>query len=140
MTLKNIRAAITLSFIHDEGYLHYEEFVSKLLKTDTLRMEKLHCGLGVTGEAGELADAIKKEIIYGKPLDRENIVEELGDLLFYLVATCNVYNIDLEEVVSHNVNKLNTRYASLEYSDKAAQERADKNPQPNHPGVEHDSN
>lgn len=35
---------------------------------------------GVSGEAGELLDAVKKSVVYKKPLDRENVVEELGDL------------------------------------------------------------
>ena len=40
--------------------------------------------VGVSGEAGELLDAVKKAVIYRKPLDLENVIEELGDLEFYM--------------------------------------------------------
>lgn len=84
-----------------------------------------HMALGVAGEAGELVDAIKKASIYNKPLDRDNVVEELGDLWFYMNGIMNELDIDLEEVEKFNRTKLAARYPKG-YSDKAAQERADK--------------
>jgi hypothetical protein len=44
----------------------------------------LHMAIGVSGEAGKLFDAIKKFAIYQKPLDFTNLIEELGDIEFYL--------------------------------------------------------
>lgn len=44
----------------------------------------IHMAVGIAGEAGELLDQVKKATIYRKPLDRENVVEELGDLEFYM--------------------------------------------------------
>ena len=46
----------------------------------------LHMAIGVSGEAGELLDTIKKFAIYQKPLDFTNLVEELGDIEFYPVS------------------------------------------------------
>ena len=43
-----------------------------------------HMGLGIVGEVGEIIDALKKHHIYGKPLDRANLVEELGDVCWYV--------------------------------------------------------
>lgn len=106
----------------------YDEFVLALLKKQTPDLMRLHCALGVCGEAGELADAIKKEIIYEKPLDIQNVNEECGDLLFYLQATMLQYNLTWDEVITHNYTKLSKRYAGLVYTDKAAQDRADKVP------------
>lgn len=89
----------------------------------------LHMALGVGGEAGELEDAIKKHVIYNKPLDRENVVEELGDLEFYMRRIRQVVGITRQETLNHNITKLlkgkNARYKEG-YSDKAAQDRADK--------------
>jgi NTP pyrophosphatase (non-canonical NTP hydrolase) len=87
---------------------------------------KWHAVAGVCGEAGELADAIKKELAYRKPIDRENIVEELGDLRFYMRAVQNLYGISDQEVLQKNADKLSTRYKNLTYSDTEAIERADK--------------
>ena len=52
-----------------------------------------HALRGLLSETGELADAIKKNINYNLPLNIGNVVEELGDLCFYTVLLCNVYNI-----------------------------------------------
>jgi len=106
--------------------LTYSQFVNTLLKKQSPDFMKLHCALGCAGEAGELADAIKKEIIYEKPLDAKNVIEECGDLLFYLQATMIQYGFSWEDVIIENYNKLSKRYKDLVYSDKAAHERADK--------------
>lgn len=85
-----------------------------------------HMATGVSGEAGELLDAIKKHVIYQKPLDVENVKEELGDMLFYMSNLMQSVGLSFEEVLQHNVDKLSVRYSSGSYSNKQAQERADK--------------
>lgn len=87
----------------------------------------LHAAVGIAGEAGELLDAIKKTWIYGKPLDRENLIEECGDALFYISALLDNCGSNLQEAMYENMVKLNKRYPSG-YTDQAAQERADKEP------------
>lgn len=84
-----------------------------------------HLATGIAGESGELVDAVKKAAIYNKPLDRANVVEELGDLRFYMEGLMQALDITEEEVIQGNIAKLSVRYAKG-YSDKAAQERADK--------------
>ena len=85
----------------------------------------LHMAVGVAGEAGELLDAIKKHVIYNKPIDLGNAIEELGDLEFYMEGLRQGLIVTREEVLAKNTAKLSKRYAAG-YSDKAAQERADK--------------
>jgi len=85
----------------------------------------VHASMGIAGEAGEVVDAVKKTWIYGKELDRENIVEECGDLLFYITALLTETGYTLEEAMVYNINKLAKRYPSG-YTDKAAIDRADK--------------
>lgn len=85
----------------------------------------LHMALALPGEVGELIDAIKKNIIYRKPLNHKNVVEELGDIEFYLEALRQSFNIDRDEVLQFNIAKLTERYGKM-YSDAAAQARADK--------------
>lgn len=86
----------------------------------------LHMAIGVSGEAGELLDAVKKATIYQKPIDRENVIEELGDLEFYMEGLRQGLNITREETLQHNIAKLSKRYHGGSYSNQAAQERADK--------------
>ena len=86
----------------------------------------LHMAVGVCGEAGELIDAIKKAVIYRKPLDRQNVIEELGDLEFYMEGLRQGLEITREECLEANIQKLGKRYEGLKYSNEAAQLRADK--------------
>ncbi|QLK85585.1 nucleoside triphosphate pyrophosphohydrolase family protein [Staphylococcus sp. 17KM0847] len=66
--------------------------------------------LGLTGEAGEVADLIKKHIFHGHELEREAIVKELGDVLWYLSSLAHVCDITLDEVAEQNIEKLTKRY------------------------------
>lgn len=111
----------------------HQELVSRLAKGGAQILaemapedaHRLHMVLGIAGEAGELVDAIKKAVIYRKPIDLENVVEELGDLEFYMEGLRQSLGIVRAETIVHNINKLTIRYAAG-YSDRAAAERADK--------------
>jgi NTP pyrophosphatase (non-canonical NTP hydrolase) len=90
----------------------------------------LHMAILASEEAGESLGAIKKHIIYDKELDRENLVEELGDLEFALQGLRSAIGISRAETLEHNLNKLLTgdkaRYKEGKYSNEQAQNRADK--------------
>jgi NTP pyrophosphatase (non-canonical NTP hydrolase) len=86
----------------------------------------LHMAIGVSGEAGELIDAIKKNAIYEKPLDLENVIEELGDLEFYMAGLRHGLGITREQCLNANIEKLAKRYSDKKYSNAQAQDRADK--------------
>lgn len=85
-----------------------------------------HMVIGISGEAGELGDAIKKFSMYNKTLDLENVIEELGDLEFFLEGVRNKLGITRGQTLEHNMNKLGKRYKDFKYSDKQAHDRADK--------------
>lgn len=87
--------------------------------------ELLHAAIGLAGEAGELLDAVRKHVFDGQPLDRDNVTEELGDLEFYMMAAMMNVGVLRPHLQELNMAKLSKRYESG-YSDKAAQERADK--------------
>lgn len=86
----------------------------------------IHMAIGISGEAGELLDAVKKHAIYVKPIDRENVIEELGDLEFYMAGLRQGLGITRQETLDANVEKLRKRYEGLNYTDAAAIARADK--------------
>lgn len=112
----------------------YQQFVSALVKDgDKIKQEltgnechTIHMIMGISGEVGELLDAVKKSVIYRKQLDRVNVIEELGDIEFYLEGFRQSLGIDREETIKENMDKLSKRYAKIQYSDDAAQVRADK--------------
>ena len=106
--------------------VRYDQFVLQLFKVDSREGMLNHAVLGIAGEAGEIVDAIKKHTIYGKPLDQENVIEELGDIKFYLMALQNILGISDQELDQANANKLAKRYKGLTYSDASAIARADK--------------
>lgn len=110
----------------------YPDFVhSRTKPMETPLLNILHMAVGISGEAGELLDAIKKVWIYGKPLDTENVIEELGDLLFYtqgminLIEDCEDFPLNLDVVIQLNMVKLYERYPNG-YTDADAIERKDK--------------
>lgn len=84
--------------------IKHHEMVSRLVKNGEEILSSLtpakchmfHMIAGVAGEVGELLDAIVKHAMEGKPLDRENVVEELGDLEFYLEATRVILGVKRE--------------------------------------------
>lgn len=112
----------------------HPELVAALIKPGSViaanitanEADMLHMAVGVSGEAGELLDAVKKATIYKKPIDRENVIEELGDLEFYMEGLRQNLGITRQETLDANVAKLSVRYAGLTYTDAAAQQRADK--------------
>ena len=85
----------------------------------------LHAALGLTGEAGEFADAVKKHAIYDQPLNLENAEEELGDLLWYVALGCHALGVSMKDIAQRNINKLRVRYPE-KYDDELALIRMDK--------------
>ena len=69
-----------------------------------------HAVLGMASEAGEAVDAVKKHLFYGKPLDKVNLVEEAGDMLWYLGILSLALQTPLAEIAQLNINKLEARY------------------------------
>lgn len=66
--------------------------------------------MGLNGEAGECIDIMKKHIFQGHELDREHLIEELGDVAWYLAVCCEGIGVSLEEVMERNIEKLKARY------------------------------
>lgn len=66
--------------------------------------------LGLNGECGELTDIFKKVLYHGKEFDSIDVMLELGDILYYFTAICNILGIDLTEIMLNNNAKLMARY------------------------------
>lgn len=70
----------------------------------------IDAALGLTGEAGEVADIVKKSYYQGHELNFDAIVEELGDVAWYIALACQALGIGMETVLQMNVDKLKKRY------------------------------
>lgn len=66
--------------------------------------------MGLNGEAGECIDLVKKYLFQGKPLDKEHLAKELGDVAWYLAVTAQGLGYDLETIFKMNIAKLEARY------------------------------
>lgn len=74
--------------------------------------EEIFCwGLGVTGEAGDIASCIKKTFAHKKDV-KEGIRENIGDMIWYTAMICNFFEWDLSEILEENISKLKKRYGS----------------------------
>lgn len=67
-------------------------------------------GLGLSGEAGECADIIKKHIHHGHDLDKEHLKTELGDVCWYIALGCELIGCSMDEIMRMNIEKLKARY------------------------------
>lgn len=115
------KALIDRGLRYDPGHEVWEINQPKLLAT-----RLTHAALGLSGESGELSYAVEKWLQYGKPLDVTNIMEEIGDCLWYLALAANALGLNLEAVMKVNIKKLRTRYPD-KYTDQcAAEENRDR--------------
>ena len=120
-------------FLGGQMWDEYRAFVYKKMKPGEeilatmtpLKADLSHSARGIATEAGEFNDAIKRWVDYDRKLDINNVIEEAGDLLFYLTNALTKLGIPIEVVIDRNVTKLDKRYKSG-YTDAEAEARADK--------------
>ena len=79
-------------------------------KSISKTQEVINYSLGLAGECGEVVDIVKKIVFHGKNYEPVDLILELGDVLYYLCALCNVLGIDFSEVMLNNNAKLIQRY------------------------------
>lgn len=70
----------------------------------------LNAALGLSGEVGELNDMLKKWIFHEKQLDTEHLKREIGDIYWYLALICDSFELNLDEIMQINIDKLKARY------------------------------
>ncbi len=88
-------------------------------------VDRLKCaGLGLCGEAGEVAELIKKKLFHMKQVDNIQIAKELGDVLWYLSDAADSIGFNLELIAVMNIEKLKARYPDG-FSYRASNERKD---------------
>lgn len=97
----------------------YQRLAQRTSNTKT-KSDKIENGLmGLNGEAGECIDVLKKYYFQGHELDKDKLVDELGDVMWYIAETCVGLNITMSEVAEHNIGKLKMRYPEGFESEKS---------------------
>ncbi|MFC1613486.1 nucleoside triphosphate pyrophosphohydrolase family protein [Patescibacteria group bacterium] len=84
--------------------------------------EIMTLGLGISGEAGDVAGCIKKTFSHNDN-QQDAIKENLGDTLWYIAMICNFFNWDLEDVMKENIKKLEKRYSKCFSNESARKEK-----------------
>ena len=86
--------------------------VNALVTSNPLKgRERLaYLALGLCGEAGEVAEHIKKHVGHGHTLDIAALNKELGDVLWYLAVLADALNMELADIAKANIAKLKARY------------------------------
>jgi len=100
--------------------MSYIEEVKKLCSTNydgyKIAPDITHGVIGCVTESGEMMDALKKVIFYGKELDLTNLKEEMGDLMWYLALLCHATGTTFEEIQELNIKKLHARYKTKTFN------------------------
>jgi NTP pyrophosphatase (non-canonical NTP hydrolase) len=103
------------------GEVYAEETGRDLLQLH----DQLIWSLGLAGESGEFVDLMKKHFGHGKPLDRDQVKKELGDVLWYVANLARSFGYTLSNVAQGNIDKLKVRYPDG-FTVEASQAKADE--------------
>ena len=88
----------------------------------------LTAGVGINAEGGEFLEIIKKMIFQKKPWNEDNkerLIIELGDLMWYVTQACIALDVSIDEVITRNVRKLEKRYPGGNFDPYYSENRAE---------------
>ena len=91
-----------------QNFNEYQEFV-KSMKVYSEKHAIVYPALGLVGEAGEISEKVKKWLRGDKELDKQGLLKELGDPLWYIASLADDLGFTLQDVVDANVEKLSSR-------------------------------
>ena len=114
--------AIFVDGVTSDSSKDYQSFLESLKYLDgegSNIHRLLTAAVGISAEGGEFMEIVKKMVFQGKPRtddNREHLIIELGDVLWYVMQACKALDITIEEVVAGNVDKLKKRYPGGEFN------------------------
>lgn len=97
----------------DEQIKQYEDFVVSCFNenpTGNKVLDFLHMTMALCSESGEFADEVKKAVFHSKETRIIDLVDELGDVFFYLTCITNFLGISIQDVMQANIIKIQQRY------------------------------
>ena len=119
-----------VSAVTSEASTNFVDFADRIgeLDREGANIERLlTAGVGLAAESGEFLEIVKKMVFQGKPWNddnREHLIIELGDVMWYVAQACMALEVDFDEVVETNVKKLEKRYPGGSFSVEKSEVRA----------------
>ena len=102
--------------------VHYAALLTRMnnleLEDDCNIPPLITAAFGLTAEAGEFTEVVKKIILQGKPYNEDNVFHmkrELGDICWYIAQACMALDTSFDEIMEMNVDKLKARYPGGEF-------------------------
>ena len=112
--------------------VHYAALLTRMnnleLEDDCNIPPLITAAFGLTAEAGEFTEVVKKIILQGKPYNEDNVFHmkrELGDICWYLAQACMALDTSFDEIMEMNVDKLKARYPGGEFDVHKSENRAE---------------
>ena len=130
MTINFERYEEFVSAVTSEASTNFVDFADRIgdLDRQGANIERLlTAGVGINAEGGEFLEIIKKMVFQGKPWNednREHLIIELGDVMWYVAQATMALDISFDEVIETNVKKLQKRYPGGEFNVHNSEVRA----------------
>ena len=130
MTIKFERYEEFVSAVTSDASTNFVDFADRIgdLDRQGANIERLlTAGVGINAEGGEFLEIIKKMVFQGKPWNednREHLIIELGDVMWYVAQATMALDISFDEVIDTNINKLKKRYPGGEFNVHNSEVRA----------------
>ena len=111
-----------VSAVTSEASTNFVDFADRIgeLDREGANIERLlTAGVGLAAESGEFLEIVKKMVFQGKPWtddNREHLIIELGDVMWYVAQACMALEVDFDEVIERNITKLKSRYPGGEFN------------------------
>ena len=131
MTVDFNRYEEFVAAVTSEASTNFVDFADRIgeLDREGANIERLlTSGVGINAEGGEFLEIIKKMVFQGKPWNednREHLIIELGDIMWYVAQATQALNITFDQVIEMNVNKLKKRYPGGEFDVHYSENRAE---------------
>ena len=119
-----------VSAVTSEASTNFVDFADRIgeLDREGANIERLlTAGVGLAAESGEFLEIVKKMVFQGKPWNddnREHLIIELGDVMWYVAQACMALEVDFDEVVEGNIKKLEKRYPGGKFDINDSENRA----------------
>ena len=124
-----------LDFVEGVTSNESRDYAALLTRMNNLELEQdcnipplLTAALGLTAEAGEFTEVVKKIILQGKPYNEDNVFHmkrELGDICWYIAQACMALDTSFDEIIEMNVDKLKARYPGGEFDVHKSENRVE---------------
>ena len=131
MCIRDSKYSVFVDAVTSDSSKDFVYLADRLVELDGkgANIERLTtAGVGLAAESGEFLEIVKKMVFQGKPWNadnREHLIIELGDVMWYVAQACMALDISFDEVIERNVKKLESRYPGGKFDINSSENRAE---------------